>query len=143
MTATAPPARPTPFPRGEERDYFAAARDGRLVYQKCAGCARVVFYPRAVCPFCGATELRLLDSAGIGTVYSFTVQHRPGHPFFADSLPSTLVLVDLDEDFRVLTDLVDADDVRIGMRVQVVFDDVTEDLTLPRFRPCPTAEESR
>jgi uncharacterized OB-fold protein len=128
--------RPVPTLRGEEALYFAAARDGRLVYQSCRDCGAVVWHPRVVCPRCLAAELDLRDSAGKGTVYSFTVLHRAGHPAFAQLVPYVIVLVDLDEGFRVLADLVDGEQagVRVGMRVEVLFTPVTEDFTVPSFR---------
>ncbi|MCE7002011.1 Zn-ribbon domain-containing OB-fold protein [Kibdelosporangium philippinense] len=124
---------PNPTPRGEEQVYFQAAKENRLTYQTCDTCGSTVFYLRAVCPICGSETLRLRDSAGVGKVYSYTVQHRAGHPYFADRTPMTLVLVDLDEGFRLLADLTDADDVTIGMRVEAVFKEL-DDFTVPHFR---------
>jgi hypothetical protein len=115
-------------PRGEERLFFDAASEKRLVYQTCDTCRMTVFYPRTVCPHCGGENLRLHDSAGLGTVYSFTVQHRARDSRF--EVPMTVVLVDLDEGFRVLADLVDASSVEVGMPVEVVFGE-----NLPHFRP--------
>ncbi|SMD22919.1 Zn-ribbon domain-containing OB-fold protein [Kibdelosporangium aridum] len=128
------PAPPKPAPRGEEQIYFQAATENRLTYQTCDTCGSTVFYLRAVCPHCGSESLRLRDSAGVGKVYSYTVQHRAGHPYFADRTPMTLALVDLDEGFRLLADLVDVDEVAVGMPVEVVFHELDHDLTLPHFR---------
>ena len=76
-----------------------------------------------------------MTSAGRGTIYSFTTQYRPGAPGFADDVPYTLVLIDLDEGFRVLADLRDCPEgsLAIGLRVRAIFDEVTADLTVPRF----------
>jgi uncharacterized protein len=133
MTTT---SKPRPTPRGEEAAYFDAAREHRLVFQRCQSCKATANYVRAICPTCGSTDVGIEDSAGRGTVHAFTTQLLPGGPGFADDVPYTLVLVDLDESFRVLADLVDADhdQVRVGTRVEVLFDDVDEELTLPRFR---------
>jgi uncharacterized OB-fold protein len=113
-------------PRGEERLFFEAAAEERLVYQTCDTCESTVFYPRAICPHCGGDSLRLWDSDGLGTVYSYTVQHRTRDPRF--EAPMTLALVDLDEGFRLLATVIGA--VEVGTPVMVEFAD-----GLPRFRP--------
>ncbi len=135
---SAPPpnaAPPRPTPRGEERLYFEAATQQRLAYQTCNTCHSAVFYLREVCPHCGGENLALRDSSGFGTIYTFTVQHRASHPYFADKIPMTLALVDLDEGFRLLADLTGAHEVTIGMPVEVVFDEADEGFALPHFRP--------
>jgi len=130
-------ALPAPVLRGEERIYFEEARRRRLVHQRCDDCGERIFYLRTVCPSCWSDRLTVCESSGRGVVHTFTTQYRPGHPAFAGKVPYTAVLVDLDEGVRVLADLVDCapDEVHVGMPVSVVFDEVSEDLTLPRFRP--------
>lgn len=127
---------PLPVMRGEERVYFEAAARGQLGYQRCRSCAEVIFYPRVVCPACLSADLDLRESAGRGHVYSFSTLYRAGHPSLADRVPYTVVLVDMDEGFRVLADLVGCGpaEVTVGMAVQVVFDQVADGFTIPRFR---------
>ena len=129
-------AKPIPTLRGEEKIYFEEAKAGRLVYQECRDCGASIFYLRTVCPECMSEELDVVPSAGRGTIHSYTTLHRPGHPAFADEVPYTIVLVDLDEGVRVIADLVDSDpeDIEVGAPVEVLFDAVTEDFTVPRFR---------
>jgi uncharacterized OB-fold protein len=134
---------PKPTPRGEERTYFEAAAQRRLTYQTCDTCQSTVFYHRDVCPHCGGVSLQLRDSAGVGTVYSYTVQHRASHPYFTEKTPMTLALVDLDEGFRLLADLTDAGDVAVGMPVEVVFGELDDEFTLPHFQPRSREEEPR
>lgn len=134
--------KPLPTLRGEERIWFDGAREGRAIYQHCADCGQDVFYTRALCPNCWSEKLEERIASGGGTVYSFTVQRRPGTPAFADQVPYALVLVDLDEGVRVLADITDcaAEDIRVGMPVRMWFDDVTDEMTLPRFRPASREE---
>lgn len=109
------------------------------MYQRCGDCGAVPSYPRAICPTCWSSNLQEETSAGQGTVYSFTVQHRAGASGFESDVPYTLVLVDLDEGFRVLADLHCAvDSVGVGLEVQVYFDDAVP--ALPRFRPTSEVE---
>jgi uncharacterized OB-fold protein len=70
-------------------------------------------------------------------VYTFTVTHQNQAPGFRDELPYVLAYVELEEGVRLLTNIVGCppDEVRIGTPVEVVFDDVTTEVTLPRFRP--------
>ena len=97
----------------------------RLDYQWDAEAQRAVFFPRLVSPFSGTTDLEWRTSAGFGTVYSSTTVHARDRP------PHNVALVDLDEGFRMLS-RVEGSDVRIGMRVQVAFNEGN-----PVFLPCP------
>lgn len=138
-------AKPVPTLRGEEKTYFSEAKAGRLVYQRCNGCSEVIFYPRVVCPSCMSEDLEVVPSTGRGTVYSHTTLYRAGHPAFAEDVPYTIVLVDIEEGFRVLADLVESspEAVEVGMPVEVLFDAVTDDFTVPRFRPAQAGETAR
>lgn len=130
-------AKPIPTLRGEEKVYFAEAKAGRLVFQECADCGSRIFYPRALCTSCRSEHLRYVASSGRGTIYSHTTLHVAGHPAFIGDVPYTIVLVTLEEGFRVLANLVDCrpEEVAVDMPVEVFFDAVTEDFTVPRFRP--------
>lgn len=101
-----------------------------LGYQHCADCQAAVFSPRVLCPACGSRELAWRASAGVGTVYSVTTISPRGEESYA------VALVDLDEGFRMMSNVVDvpAEEVRIDARVSVVFGD-TDDGPLPFFRP--------
>ena len=131
------PDRPVPNPRGEELIFFTEAKEGRLSFQVCDDCAARIAYPHVVCPNCLSDRLTRRPAAGTGTVHSFTTLHRAGNPVMAGRVPYTVVLVDLDEGVRVLADL--ADDgagaaPRIGMPVEVFFEELTDELSIPRFR---------
>lgn len=93
--------------------YQALLAQGQIAFQRCRACAEAIFYPRTLCPHCGATDLAWESSAGRGTVYSTTtVPVRDGAAY-------AVCLVDLDEGFRMMSTVVDvpADDVRIGQQV--------------------------
>src|SRR4029434_2452257 len=95
------------------------------------------FYPRAVCTVCLSSEVEWERASGRGTVYSFTVTHQNQAPGFRDELPYVLAIVELDAGPRVMTNVVECspDTVRIGLPVEVVYDDVTPEITLAKFRP--------
>ncbi|HLH74793.1 MAG TPA: Zn-ribbon domain-containing OB-fold protein [Chloroflexota bacterium] len=127
--------RPLPVPDGDTKPYWDAAREHRLVIQHCADCGLAVFYPRAICPHCGSDRLHWVDASGRGTVYSYTIVHR-APVGFTDAVPYVVALIDLEEGVRLMSNVVDCtpSDVQIGERVEVVFEDVTPEISLPKFR---------
>jgi uncharacterized OB-fold protein len=70
-----------------------------------------------------------------GTVFSFVIFHRPYHPGFKDNLPYNVSIIELDEGPRMFSNVIGCsnDDLHIGLPVKVVFDDVTDEVTLPKF----------
>ena len=118
--------------------YWEAARRIELVIQQCQTCDLRPFPPRAHCPECGAADLTWQKVSGRGTVYTYTVAHRPPHPVFADQCPLVISVVQLDEGPRLMTNITGCDpkDVKVGMAVQVDFEPIDDsDLALPVFRP--------
>ncbi len=129
---------PIPVPTPETRSFWEAAHRHELVLQRCNACGRHVFYPRAVCPHCFAADLAWRRVSGRGTLHTFTVVHR-GQRDFPLGTPYVIAIVELAEGARLMTNLVgvepDPAHIRIGMPVEVVFEDVSTELALPRFRP--------
>lgn len=118
--------------------YWQAAQRDELVTQQCDACELRIFPPRAHCPECGAQALTWQPVSGLGTVYTYTVAHRPPHPVFAEQCPLVVSVVELDEGPRLMTNIVgcDAAQVSIGMKVEVTFESIDDsDLKLPVFRP--------
>ncbi len=105
--------------------------------QRCRACAALRYYPRALCPRCLSDETEWVLSSGRGSVYTYSVTHQNQAPGFRDEVPYVVAYVQLDEGVRLLTNLVGCapDEIRIGMPVEVVFDDVSPTVTLPRFKP--------
>jgi uncharacterized OB-fold protein len=117
--------------------YWAAAREHRFVLPRCSSCKRFHFYPRSVCPHCRSPDITWETASGTGEVYSYTVVHRAPSPTFAQKAPYIVVVVALAEGPHMMTRLdgVAPEAVRIGMRVQVDFEDATDSVSLPIFRP--------
>jgi hypothetical protein len=136
MTA---PAKPLPQISPDMAPFFEAAHRHELVVQRCTGCGALRFPARPICSRCLSREAEWVPASGRGTVFSFAIMHQAMHPGFAAEVPYAVVVIELDEGVRLLSNLVDCptSDVRIGMPVEVVFDDVTPDVTLPKFRPRP------
>ncbi len=132
-----PESRLLPQPTEDSQSFWDALRSHRLDFQTCADCGAVRHYPRPVCPDCHSMAVSWTTASGRGTVHSWTVSHQAFHPAFADCLPLILATVDLEEGVRMncRLDGVAVDDIEIGLPVEVAYEDVDEDLTLPFFRP--------
>ena len=130
-----------PFPASmlqidsDSRPFWEGLRHGELRIQRCDACKRAVFYPRAICPHCFSDRLSWFTASGRGTIYSYTVVHQ-AFGSFAEEVPFVIALVELEEDVRMMTRIVDAprERIAIGAPVQVTFQTMTEELTLPYFR---------
>lgn len=132
-----PAGPPVPAPSPALAPFFAAAKRGELVVQRCGSCGVLRFPAREVCSRCLSREATWVPVSGRGTVWSFVVMHQAAHPWFAARVPYAVVQVQLDEGVRMISNLLDvpAAAVRIGQPVEVVFDAVGDDVVLPRFRP--------
>ena len=117
--------------------FWQAASEGVLLIKRCNACGEAHWYPRPFCPHCGSEHTEWVTSNGSGTVYSFTVTYQNQAPGFRESLPYVLAVVQLDEGPRMMTNVVGCapEDVKIGMPVQVQYDDVTPEITLAKFKP--------
>ena len=128
--------RPLPRITADNRPFWEAARRHQLVLQRCPECARFRYPPAPVCPDCLSEHSEWTPVSGRGRVTTFVVFHKPWFPSFADAIPYNVIQVELEEGPRLTANLVGVPngEIRIGMDVEVVFDDVTPDTTLPRFQ---------
>ncbi len=128
--------KPLPQITQETREFWEGCKRHELLIQRCKDCGKYRHYPRPMCPKCGSWNAEWAKVSGKGKVYTYIVTHQPFHPgFFADG-PYAMVIVGLEEGVRIVSNVVDCrpDDIYIGMPVEVVFDDVTDEVTIPRFR---------
>jgi uncharacterized OB-fold protein len=130
-------AKPIPHLDEENRPWWEALKRHELYLQKCRDCGALRYYPRALCPECLSSRTEWIRARGTGKVYTFTITYQNTAPGFRESLPYVLAYVELDEGLKMLTNIIDCrpEEVRIGMPVAVVFDDVTPEVTLAKFRP--------
>jgi uncharacterized protein len=130
---------PLPTPDPVTKPYWDSLKAHALELQRCDGCKQTIFYPRPICPSCMSDALTWTKVSGRGVVHAFAIPHRHPNPAFASTAPYVVALVELEEGARMMTSLVDVDAtpeaVKVGMPVEIVYDDVTEAVTLPRFRP--------
>ncbi|WP_152007437.1 Zn-ribbon domain-containing OB-fold protein [Hoeflea sp. EC-HK425] len=128
--------KPLPIIDPGTKPFWDAAKEHRLSIPHCLNCGKHHFYPRELCPHCHSDKLEWTDVSGKGEVYSFTIARKPAGQVFAADVPYIIAMIELDEGPRMLTNLVvsDVETVSIGDLVMVEFDDVTEEITLPKFK---------
>ncbi len=129
--------RPLPSLDGDSARYWKALGEGRIELPRCVECARLVFYPRPFCPACHSDHLAWEEISGAGRVYTFSVVHRATHPWFMDKTPYVYAVVELQAGVRLPTTVVECEPsaVRVGLRVEPVFEAADEGVTLLFFRP--------
>ncbi|WP_199253662.1 Zn-ribbon domain-containing OB-fold protein [Mycolicibacterium mengxianglii] len=130
--------KPMPVKTPVSAPFWDALAEHRIRIQYSPSLGQYVFYPRILAPRTLADDLEWREISGAGTLYTFTVAQRPVAPHFAADVPQLLAVVQWDEGPRFSTEMVnvDADDLKIGMRVQPVFCDYPEHgVTMLRYEP--------
>ena len=129
--------KPLPIPNEDTKPFWDGLKEHKLRIQKCSQCGQFRFPPRIICPYCMSLESEWVEVEGGATVYAFTVVHRAYTPAYESELPYVVAIVELEEGVRLVTNIVGCkpEQVAIGMRVQLSFEDVTPEFTLHRFRP--------
>ena len=122
-----------PVPDPDDQFFWDGVAEHKLLLQRCADCGTIRHPPLPMCGRCGSVARDTLESAGRGTVYSWIVSRHPTEP---DAEPRTVVLVDLEEGVRIVSNLLDVpvDAIEPGLPVEVAFV-TTAGVTLPQFRP--------
>jgi uncharacterized OB-fold protein len=130
-------SKPLPHLDEESRPWWEALQRHELYIQKCRDCGDLRYYPRAMCTSCMSSNTEWIKCSGRGKVYTFTATYQNNVPGFRESLPYIMAYVELDEGLKMLTNLVECppDQVKIDMPVEVVYEDVTPEVTLAKFRP--------
>ena len=128
---------PYPAPREDSDNaaFLDAWRQGRLVVQFCAGCARSIFYPRPMCPYCWSDRIETRAASGRGRIVSYSLVHRPNDPSFNDEVPIVLAEVGLDEGVSLIARIVNCrpEEVRSGRVVELPPRSTCERYPLPVF----------
>lgn len=129
-------SKPLPTLNHENRGFWDSCRNGRLSFQQCGACQHLRYPISPFCPRCLSAEYAWTPVSGRGTVFSYVVYHQAYHPGFKADLPYNVALIQIEEGPRMYSNIVGTpnDQVRIGDAVEVVFDPVTPEVTIPRFR---------
>ena len=129
--------KPLPIPSELSTPFWEACRRHELVIQRCQSCKAFRFPPAILCPECLVDRTEWTRVSGRGKVFSFVIFHRVYHPAFEADLPYAVALVELEEGLRLVSNIVGCppEQVVCDMPVEVVFEDVTPEVTLPKFKP--------
>ena len=128
-------SRLAPSATSDTQFFWDAAKERRLVIQRCAACGALRHPPRPMCPHCHSLQWDAIESAGRGTVYSCVIPRHPEWPGFPE--PYVVAIVELEEGTRLVTNVVgvEAEAVTIVMPVAVRFEEFDGGLVLPLFEP--------
>jgi uncharacterized protein len=134
------PNRPIPQPlTPEAKPYWDGLKEGRLMLPKCEDCGKPFFYPRVLCPFCHSRRITWIQASGKGKLYSFEIAYQNFNPAYKIKPPYVFAMVELEEGPRLMSNLVniepDPKAVKCDMPVEVVFEKLTDDITIPLFQP--------
>ena len=129
-------AKPLPALVGLTKEFYDWCRKRELRFQCCARCQAWRHVPRELCAECGSPEWRWEKSSGRGRVFTWTLVARAMHPAFQQDVPYAAVVIEMEEGVRLISQVIDCppDELAIDAPLEVVFEDVTEEVTLPKFR---------
>lgn len=130
-------SKPVPSVTPQMAPFFEGARQGQLMVQRCGECGMMRFPAQELCANCLSSRAGWVEVSGRGEVYSFNVMHQVYHPGFAAEVPYAVVVVKLEEGPKLVSNLVGVKphEIKCGMPVDVVFEKLNDQVTLPKFRP--------
>ena len=132
-------SKPIPAPQGESDFYWQKAKQHELWLRKCDDCGGAYFYPRDISPCCFSKNTSWMQASGKATLFTYGIVHRAPHPGFASDAPYVVAVVELEEGPAMPTNIVmdepTPEKLQIGMPLEVVFDDITDEIALPKFKP--------
>lgn len=136
ITAEEAAKKPLPSPDGDTMAFWAGMRAGELRLQRCQQCGYLQYYQQQLCRHCGGQDLVHEAASGRGKVHAFSVVHRAPGPAFKDDVPYAVLLVELAEGPRMISTYTGGpvEEVTFDMDVELVFERLTPEITLPRFR---------
>lgn len=129
--------KPLPVTTDGSAPFWEASRRHELVIQECLACGHRRWPIGPACTACLSTDFSWVPLAGTGELWSWITYHQSFNTAFTDDLPYNVALIRLDEGHTMISNIVgvEPENIRIGQRVQVVFDDVTPEVSIPRFQP--------
>ncbi len=131
--------RPLPQPiTPEAKPYWDGLKEQKLMLPKCESCGPF-FYPRIMCPKCHSRNITWIQASGKGKLYSFEIVYQKFNPAFKIDPPYVLAMIELEEGPRMMSNLINIDPdpkvITCDMPVEVVFERLTDEITIPLFQP--------
>jgi uncharacterized OB-fold protein len=128
--------KPVPTIDGDTEKFWEGCKAHELRLPRCKACNHLFYPPQAMCPRCLSGDLDYTKVSGKGKVYSFTVVHQNGSRGFKEETPYVMAYITLEEGVQMLTNIIGSDPatVKVDLPVEVTFEDITEEISLPKFK---------
>ena len=130
---------PRPEPDWDDRGFWENCKERKLSFQACGKCGELRHPPRPMCSNCQSTEIHWIDAPEEAYVYSYNVVHHVSHPAVATRVPYVGAVLEFERmpGVRLVTNITDVDpgSVSIGMKLRLWWDDIGDEMYLPRFKP--------
>ncbi|MEE8413524.1 MAG: Zn-ribbon domain-containing OB-fold protein [Dehalococcoidales bacterium] len=129
--------KPLPGVDAVTEPFWNACKQHELKMQKCLQCGEFIYPASPMCPHCQSFESEWVKLSGKGSVYSYIIVRRATNPAFAEEVPYTVAIIETEEGPRITSNVIGIkpEDVRVDMPVEVVFEDVTPEVSLHKFKP--------
>lgn len=128
-----------PVPTPETMHFWDGAREHKLLLQRCEACEKAYFPPRPHCPQCGSRRVAVFEASGRASLYSYTIDHIN----LRDGGPVAVAVAELEEGVRMMCNLLEVEQtpeaLQLDMPLQVVFQKINDEITLPQFKPAGDA----
>ena len=128
--------KPLPSLEGTSGEFYGFCKNRELRFQGCTGCGKWRHVPRDMCAECGSWDWEWAKSNGRGKLFTWTVVTLAMYPAFAEEVPYAVALIEMEEGPRIVSRIVDVapEDLYMDMPLEVIFEAVTDEVTLPKFR---------
>jgi len=129
--------KPLPGISEENKPFWDYMKQHEFRVQKCLECSKLFYPPTPMCPYCMSMKSEWVKLSGKAKVYSFVIVHQARHPAFSKEAPYVVAIIETEEGIRYTTNIIDCkpEDVYVDMPVEVVYEDVNDKITLPKFKP--------
>jgi len=130
-------SKPLPAIDEDNKPFWDYCKQHELRMQKCLQCGKLFYPPSAMCPHCQHMKSEWIKLSGKGKVFSYIIVRRASHPAFAKEIPYVVAIIETLEGQRLTSNVIGCkpEDVKIDMPVEVVFEDISPDVSLPKFKP--------
>jgi len=131
--------KPLPQPNADDKFFWDGCKEHKLMFQKCLNCGLVRWPPSIICPNCHSNDTEVIEVAGKGKIYTYAVYHQAYHPGFESEVPYVTAVIELEDGPHFLSNIIgcELDEVECDMSVEVVWEDITKEFSLPKFKPTP------
>ncbi len=131
--------KPLPQPNADDKFFWDGCKEHKLLFQKCLNCGLLRWPPSIICPNCHSNDTEVVEGTGKGKIYTYAVYHQAYHPGFESEVPYITAVIELEDGPHFLSNIIgcEPDEVECDMPVEVAWEDITREFSLPKFKPVP------